>query len=98
MFKDESYEDLKESEVKLDSAIEKLNHSMSLMKESLSEVVKNKRNIANELISVDERNDNIKSNLANFEILEKIYISDIERLSSQEEAAFLLGVGHHAQC
>ncbi|TOP98946.1 hypothetical protein CGH03_24235, partial [Vibrio parahaemolyticus] len=41
---------------------------------------------------------NIKSNLANFEILEKIYISDIERLSSQEEAAFLLGVGHHAQC
>ncbi|CAL6172207.1 AAA family ATPase [Vibrio alginolyticus] len=98
MFKDESYEDLKEREVKLDSTIEKLNHSMSLMKESLSEVVKNKRNIANELISVDERNDNIKSNLANFEILEKIYISDIERLSSQEEAAFLLGVGHHAQC
>ncbi|TOP98942.1 hypothetical protein CGH03_24245, partial [Vibrio parahaemolyticus] len=66
MFKDESYEDLKEREVKLDSTIEKLNHSMSLMKESLSEVVKNKRNIANELISVDERNDNIKSNLANF--------------------------------
>ncbi len=97
-FEDESYESLKEREVKLERTIGDLNDSMSLMKESLSEIVNKKRTIATELLGVDERNNNIKSNLANFETLEKIYISDIERLSSQEEAAFLLGIGHHAQC
>ncbi|MDF1868709.1 MAG: hypothetical protein P1U70_28045, partial [Saprospiraceae bacterium] len=98
IFKDESYEDLKDREERLDGKIGKLNHSMSLMKESLSAFLIDKREAANELINVDERNDIIKSNLANFEVLEKIYISDIERLGSQEEAAFLLGVGHHSQC
>ncbi|WP_407332374.1 hypothetical protein [Enterovibrio sp. 27052020O] len=97
-FPDESYDSLQERKVKLETSIDDLRKSLSQINKSLSGIVKEKRDTALELFSVEERNNNIRTNLVNFETLEKVYISDIERLRSQEEAAFLLGIGHHAQC
>lgn len=97
-YPNESIEELKERKARLNLTIESLKSSMDLMNESISETIKRKKEVATESIYLDEKINNTKSNIINFETLEKIYISDIERLNSQEEAAFLLSIGHNAQC
>ncbi|KMV28412.1 hypothetical protein AB733_23845 [Photobacterium swingsii] len=98
VFKDESYESLNERSGKLDVSIDGLLEYIDSSQKALSGVVSEKKAVSNELMDVSERINIIQANLANFETLKDIYLSDIERLNSQEEAAFLLGVGHGGQC
>ena len=97
-FKDESYESLTERAEKLDISIENLLQNIDSSQGRLSDVVAEKNKVSHELMSVSERINSISANLVNFETLKKLYTCDIDRLNSQEEAAFLLGIGHGRQC
>jgi len=98
VFKDESYKSLNERSERVDVSLNGLLEHISSSQEGLSDVVSEKKSVSNELMDVSERINNIQANLINFETLKEIYLSDIERLNSQEEAAFLLGVGHRGLC
>ncbi|MEZ8800525.1 hypothetical protein AB6D78_04960 [Vibrio splendidus] len=97
-FDDESYEELNERALKLDASIDGLLEHIDASQEGLADVVAEKKSVASELMEVSERVNTIKANLSNFDTLKKLYLNDIERLNSQEEAAFLLSVGHHGEC
>ena len=98
IFSDDSYESLNERSEKLDITIDELIVNIDLSQHALSEIVSEKKKVSNELMDVSERINIIQANLANFKILKDIYINDIERLTSQEEAAFLIGIGHKGKC
>lgn len=98
IFPEECGDSLYERDKKLDISIDGLLEQISSSQETLSEVVSDKKAVSGELMVLSERINVIQANLINFETLKKLYLSDIERLSSQEEAAFLLGVGHRGHC
>jgi hypothetical protein len=98
VFPDEGFEDLNERAEKLDASIDGLLEKIDSSQEILSEVVADKKKVSLELMSASDRINTIKANLVNFETLKQLYFSDIDRLCSQEEAAFLLSIGHSAQC
>ncbi|HCM0834073.1 TPA: coiled-coil domain-containing protein [Vibrio parahaemolyticus] len=97
-FPDENTESLDNRVHKLEAAISKGLAKLEDSQKSLSSVLSEKKSIAETLMKTAERANVITANLANFGTLKKLYLSDIERLSSQEEAAFLLSVGHNGQC
>jgi hypothetical protein len=97
-FPDESIDSLNQRVEKIDISINEILTHIGHAQEKLSEIVTEKKSVAQHLMSVAERINIISANLSNFETLKKLYSSDIERLSSQEEAAFLLGLGHNGQC
>ncbi|MFA0615536.1 hypothetical protein AB4582_15050 [Vibrio splendidus] len=98
VFPDETLESLNERAGKLDSSIDGLLEHIDFSQEALSEVVTEKKTVANELMGVRDRINTVQVNLTNFETLKKLYVSDIDRLNSQEESAFLLGAAHDGQC
>ncbi|WP_261885350.1 coiled-coil domain-containing protein [Vibrio pomeroyi] len=97
-FPDENTESLDNRVQKLEAAISKGLAKLEDSQKSLSGVISEKKSTAETLMKTAERANVIAANLANFDTLKKLYLSDIERLSSQEEAAFLLSVGHYGQC
>ncbi|OEF57939.1 hypothetical protein [Enterovibrio norvegicus] len=98
IFPEENGDSLHERDKKLTISIDGLLEKIGYSQEALSEVVSEKKIISCELMDTSNRIDVIKVNLANFKTLNSIYSCDIDRLNSQEEAAFLLSVGHSGQC
>ncbi len=97
-FPKEGLDSLKEREIKLTKSIDELVEQISEAQKGLSEVVIEKNRTAKELMQLNERLSILVVNRINFEQLSKIYTADIERLQSQEEAAFLLTAGHEGEC
>ncbi|PSV48335.1 hypothetical protein [Photobacterium indicum] len=97
-FPDEELISLEERCDKLQRAIDEESENISSAEESLLEVVNNKKTISKELESANFRVRNLTVNEINFNKLQDLYVKDIDRLSSQEEAAFLLTVGHNGEC
>jgi len=90
--------ELKEQQSKLESKLaegkEKLNNAQS----SVSKLLIEKNKTSKVLSFEKDKMNNLTSNASNFEYLSGIYNSDIQRLESQEEAAFLLSVNHKGVC
>ena len=97
-FPDEGIDSLDDRRTRLDAAIDELLTTIDDSQEQLSEIVSEKKIVSQQLMIASERLNTINANLENFSILERLYQTDINRLSSQEEAAFLLRVGHYSEC
>jgi hypothetical protein len=97
-YKNESIKDLKTHQIKLEESISKNKSLLTEVQLDVSGILTLKKQASEELIEKNERLNNIKANLFNFEHLVGIYNSDIKRLESQEEAAFLLSVNHNGHC
>ncbi|MCS6211451.1 hypothetical protein [Shewanella baltica] len=97
-FPDESIDSLDDRRARLDTSLAELLTTIDDSQEQLSEIVSEKKIVSQLLMTASERLNTIKANLENFGILERLYLTDIDRLSSQEEAAFLLRVGHYSEC
>jgi len=97
-FPEESVDSLKEREEKLKKTIDALEGELVESQKGLSEIVTRKKNVSKELMQLNERLNILVVNKRNFENLSTIYAADIERLQSQEEAAFLLTIGHDGEC
>lgn len=97
-FPDEDIDSLDDRRTRLDTSIDELIAAIDGSQEQLLEIVSEKKTISQQLIGAQERLNTINANLENFDILARLYQTDIKRLSSQEEAAFLLRVGHYSQC
>lgn len=97
-YPDEDIDSLDDRLVRLDASIDELLTTIDDSQEKLSEVVAQKKTVSQQLMTASERLNIINANLENFGILGRLYQTDIDRLSSQEEAAFLLRVGHYSEC
>ncbi|CAK2394066.1 Rad50/SbcC-type AAA domain-containing protein [Vibrio crassostreae] len=97
-FPKESVEDLKSSKDKLQASIEETLNSVSEAEKSLLDIVNTRKIVSKELDVANYQVRNLTVNNINFNKLNALYVRDIERLSSQEEAAFLLTVGHNGEC
>ncbi|MEZ9513321.1 hypothetical protein AB4359_23895 [Vibrio splendidus] len=97
-FPKESVEDLKSSKDKLQASIEETLNSVSEAEKSLLDIVNTRKIVSKELDIANYQVRNLTVNNINFNKLNALYVRDIERLSSQEEAAFLLTVGHNGEC
>ncbi|WP_304636829.1 MULTISPECIES: hypothetical protein [Pseudoalteromonas] len=97
-FKNDSLQTLKESLEKnkliQDTIKQKLNNS----RQTIASLLINKKDTSKEIATNHLRINDIKSNLSSFKSLRDIYESDIKRLESQEEAAFLLSSNHNGYC
>lgn len=94
----ESINELKERQKVIEESIFKKKSLLAEAQLDVSEVLSLRKQTSEELIDKNERLNDIKANLTNFEHLVGIYNSDIKRLESQEEAAFLLSVNHNGHC
>lgn len=97
-YNNDSIMDLKNYQEKLENAISNNNSKLKVAQSKISELLIRKVEISAEYSEKAERLNNIRTNLANFSQLIRIYKSDIHRLESQEEAAFLLSVNHNGYC
>ncbi|MFT7317929.1 MULTISPECIES: hypothetical protein [Pseudoalteromonas] len=97
-YENESIKNLKEHQMKLEMSISKNKSSLIEAQLDVSGIINLKKQTSEELIEKNERLNSIKANLVNFEYLVGIYNSDIKRLESQEETAFLLSVNHNGHC
>lgn len=97
-YPNESNESLGERKLRLAKSIESIQSEKNESKKYIPEILNQKRQKSIELGNIRERLDTIAINRENFAHLAAIYKTDIERLESQEEAAFLLTIGHHGEC
>ncbi|MEE9706690.1 hypothetical protein [Aeromonas veronii] len=95
---DEEYDSLIEIESRLLSEINIINSRLAEAKKGLSELMLEREKLSKAIFEFTDRENDLTINQYNFEKLASIYIADIERLESQEEAAFLLTVGHNGEC
>lgn len=97
-FPEESLTSLNETKEKISNTESDILNSLAEANKGLSETVKERERVYSELAECQDRKNDLFVNSKNFERLKKIYQADIERLKSQEEAAFLLTVGHDGEC
>ncbi len=97
-YKNDSINDLKSNQEKLKETISKNKIKLKDAQLNISELLTLKKQTSEELLTNNDRLNSINANLVNFEHLIGIYNSDIKRLESQEEAAFLLSVNHNGHC
>ncbi|MFM5153873.1 hypothetical protein ACEUAN_02905 [Aeromonas veronii] len=95
---DEEYDSLIEIDSRLLSEINIINARLAEAKKGLSELMLEREKLSKTIFEFTDRENDLTINQYNFEKLASIYIADIERLESQEEAAFLLTVGHNGEC
>ncbi|KZN46704.1 hypothetical protein [Pseudoalteromonas luteoviolacea] len=97
-FPDESNDSLSVRTHRLEDTIEKFKNRINSAQERLSDKVAEKKFAGQELMEHSERLNSIHANLINFETLKSLYINDMDRLDSQEEAAFLLSINPVREC
>ena len=97
-FPQEPLDSLNEREIKLKQSIDEIAEKIAESQKGLSEVVLRKKGVSKSLMKLNDRLNTLVVNRQNFERLSDIYRADIKRLQSQEEASFLLTVGHDGEC
>lgn len=97
-FPEESLTSLNDRKEKISKEERLISNALAKANKGLSEIVKERECVSSELGIYHDRKNNLFVNSKNFDRLKKIYQADIERLQSQEEAAFLLTVGHDGEC
>jgi len=97
-FENESIMELKGHQAKLENTISKNKTLLDEAQLNISELLNLKKQVSKELTYKNERLNSLNANLINFKHLIGVYNSDIKRLESQEEAAFLLSINHNGHC
>ncbi|MGY3569346.1 hypothetical protein [Vibrio paucivorans] len=98
IFPNEDKKSLEERQSKLKDSIVEVRKKISNSQGGLSDVLEKKKLTSQKLDKINYEIRNLKVNEVNFIKLNELYEKDIERLSSQEEAAFLLKINHRGVC
>jgi predicted nucleic acid-binding Zn-ribbon protein len=81
---------------RLNASLEKIQAEFNGIQNSVSELVQEKRNLSSQIFEKSQRLEEVNLHLGRFSQLDDVYSSDIERLSSLEEAGFLLTLEERA--
>ncbi|MBF4990222.1 hypothetical protein [Methylophilus sp. QUAN] len=91
-------ENLSSQNEKLDSTFEKIQEEFDAVQGTIRSLLQEKQSLSIELPKIGHRLDEIKLHLERFSTLDAVYISDIQRLDSLEEAGFLLSLSNEQTC
>ncbi|MFY2557363.1 hypothetical protein ACN469_07050 [Corallococcus terminator] len=83
---------------KLTAPFEALQTELQVAQDSVRALMAQKRNMVQELSSHEQRLADIQTSLARFHHLDAIYVSDVQRLESLEEAGFVLALDGEKDC
>lgn len=82
----------------VENDIQSLKERIDIAQEPVKELILQKSNITEKLMSYRTRQEQVDIHLDRFLKLEEFYNSDIDRLESIEEAGFLLSIGGEREC
>jgi hypothetical protein len=91
-------ENLSSQNTRLDSTFEKIQKEFDAVQGTIRLLLQEKQSLSIELPKIGNRLDEIKLHLERFSTLDDVYISDIQRLDSLEEAGFLLSLSNEQAC
>lgn len=91
-------DDLSSQNQRLDSTFERIQEEFDAIQGTIRSLLQEKQLLSIELPKIGLRLDEIKLHLERFSTLDNVYISDIERLASLEEAGFLLSLNNEQAC
>lgn len=91
-------EDLPAQNQRLESSFEKVQSEFDAAQGSIRELLEEKRRLAVEIPNISGRREEIRLHRERFDQLDRIYLSDIERLGALEEAGFILTLGGDRTC
>ncbi|MDX2277292.1 MAG: hypothetical protein NW206_17745 [Hyphomonadaceae bacterium] len=91
-------DDLEDQSGRLEGTLATLKEQIDAARSSVRGLLDEKRAAANAILAARARLTEISINLGRFEQLAEVYVSDIQRLESLEEAGFLLLIGSDRDC
>jgi hypothetical protein len=91
-------DDLPSQSQRLERALDQVQSEFDAAQGSLRDLLDDKRRLSVEIPNMSERLDEIKLHRERFDQLDRIYVSDIERLGALEEAGFILTLGSDRAC
>lgn len=89
---------LAEQSEKIDETLRRIENEITAARSSIRTLLDEKRRLSTEIAAGERRSVEIALSLDSFEQLEEVYVSDIARLESIEEAGFLLGIDGKTDC
>ena len=100
LIKKEGYEEnsLLEQLKEIKTKISSLKNSIDLAQTPVKKLIQEKSNLSSKLMSTKSRQEQVTAHLKRFSKLDAVYMNDIERLKSIEEAGFLLSIGGDREC
>jgi hypothetical protein len=82
----------------LEKSLEVVQSELDASHGSIQQLLSEKRRLSVEIPNVSDRIEEIGVHLERFDQLDRIYVSDIERLGALEEAGFVLALGTNRDC
>ncbi|MCK5375021.1 MAG: hypothetical protein KAJ40_07035 [Alphaproteobacteria bacterium] len=91
-------DDLPAQNERLEITLQQNQSEFEVAQGSILKLIEKKRNLSIQIPQISERLEDIQVHIERFSQLDKIYLSDIERLDSLEEAGFILSLQSDLDC